>query len=60
MLKILNFLWTGSWHDHEWETVKVHPVYSEYDMRSDKIPIGQVYVLRCKICGDITTKKIAG
>jgi hypothetical protein len=59
MLKLLRFLITGDMHDHEWEIIgeeKVDYWYSNFD----KMPSSfvRIYVLRCKKCGAIKSRKI--
>jgi hypothetical protein len=40
--------------NHEWETVDVIPVYSN----GDPTPVGIMYVLKCKKCGEISQREI--
>ena len=39
---------------HEWETVDVIPVRSN----GDPTPVGIMYVLKCKKCGEISQREI--
>lgn len=48
MLKLLRFLWTGSWHDHHWEIVMRNAIVDEDDVR-----IGEKFTLQCKTCGEM-------
>lgn len=57
MLKLLRFLWTGSWHEHEWETIEVEKTQS-IGMDSMRVKNETtIYTLRCKSCGEIKFKK---
>ena len=56
MKKLLEFLWSGCWH--EWQTESITKVFSNADKTEDilsgkEIPIGKKYVLRCKKCGEL-------
>jgi hypothetical protein len=58
MKRLFAFLISGYWnepkrHEHEWETIEVHTVYTD----GNELPIGRKYILRCKVCGDIKTVK---
>lgn len=48
MLRLLKFLFTGSWHEHTWVTI------NEYSIQKDKAPdkqVGIMYVEKCHACG---------
>lgn len=45
MWRILKFLFTGSWHEHEWETLKDVGLNGEFGAK------GRRYTCRCKHCG---------
>ena len=47
MLKLLRFIWTGSWHEHEWE------IYDHGKIIRDGGPRATWYDLRCKTCGSM-------
>jgi len=47
MIRIINFLITGTWHIHRYE---VHKEYAT--------PIEHTIISRCKFCGKITTDEI--
>jgi len=53
MLKLFNFLWTGSWHDHEWEIIETSNVYEYSDA---PMKCGNKYTLQCKTCGNLKIK----
>ena len=55
MIKLLRFLWTGSWHEHDWETQER---ILFFDDDSGKRPIATKYILRCKHCGTIKKKEV--
>ena len=62
MRKLLEFLWSGCWH--EWETESIinivdsGPKVTLEDVAAGKVlPIGKKYLLRCKKCGDIKIVK---
>lgn len=62
MLRLLRFLFTGSFHEHEWETDRIIEVYTVdtdngYRRVSDT-PSATKYVLKCKICGNIKVKRV--
>lgn len=46
--------WIGHQCKHEWETIDVIPVYSN----GDPTPVGIMYVLKCKKCGEISQREI--
>lgn len=51
MFRLLKFLFTGSWHEHKWETI---------DKKKVKYERGDVttrFYLRCTECGTITTEE---
>lgn len=52
MLRILRFLWTGSWHEHIWETVKTVEVDGGYRGCPPSRTWTRFYC-RCKVCGTI-------
>lgn len=49
MIRILRFLFTGSWHEHNWETVRTDRLVDE-----NRVAIGSRHILRCKECGKIS------
>jgi len=62
MKRLFAFLISGYWnepkrHEHKWETVGIHNVYSGGKSVGEELPIGQKYILRCKTCGDIKSVK---
>lgn len=48
MIRILRFLWTGSWHTHEWDIIKEITVEIEGGDRWTR------FICQCKDCGTIT------
>ena len=46
MIRLLRFLWTGSWHMHEYKIVKSGPIVNSNDSN-----IGTYYECRCDKCG---------
>ena len=49
MIRLLRFLFTGSWHEHKWKTineVRIGP--------NGNFALGRLYVCRCQECGKIT------
>lgn len=55
MIRILRFLWTGSWHEHEWDFVEQINVW--YDFNNDNAPRRRDNVCKCKHCGVFKTFK---
>jgi len=60
MKRLLEFLWSGCWH--EWETESICKILDSSkgvtleDVATGKfLPIGRKYVLRCKKCGELKT-----
>jgi hypothetical protein len=47
MIRLIKFLFTGSWHEHKWETIKVRTVESDSGGR------WFVYECKCETCGKI-------
>lgn len=47
MYRILKFLFTGSWHEHQWEVIQKGTL--GYNGRVS----GYRHILQCKHCGDI-------
>ena len=56
MLRILRFLWTGSWHEHKWKIIEKLRVFREGDVEQG-IPIYFERVCQCEHCGTIKTFK---
>jgi len=52
MLRLIRFLITGSWHEHEWVVIREGELTSHCGAR------GTRYILQCKTCGDIKNKDI--
>ena len=48
------FIGNFSVHEHEWETIKIIDLYSEYY----ELPVEKKYILCCKKCGNIKSKKV--
>lgn len=48
MWRIFKFLFTGSWHEHTWETIKEGKIVNDYDEY-----IGTYHNLRCTKCGNL-------
>jgi len=48
MWRLLKFIVTGSWHEHEWEIIQ------ECNLTDDFGASGQRYHCRCVKCGKIT------
>lgn len=46
--------WLTDRHRHEWETIEV----GEAVRVKDETVVGKVYTLRCKVCGDVESRKI--
>lgn len=46
MIRILRFLWTGSWHEHVWETLQQVPCIDPSDGRR-----WTRFYCRCKLRG---------
>lgn len=53
MLRLLRFLWTGSWHEHKWEHVEKNKVYAEVDGKQSSMPRYFERVCKCEHCGTI-------
>lgn len=58
MKRLLEFLWSGCWH--EWETESMCKIFDSGSKGIDivsgtTLPIGRKYVLRCKKCGELKT-----
>ncbi len=56
MLRLLRFLWTGSWHEHKWKVIKETKVYNM--TVSKELPDHLLYTQECEICGILQTKKV--
>ena len=57
MIRLLKFLWTGSWHEHKCETIKSINVYEGDKVKGD-IPSKLIIVMRCTGCGEFKKFKI--
>lgn len=55
MLRLLKFLWTGSWHECNWEYFRKIKVYEK---DNDRMPIAYEYHLKCKTCGNIKVVRV--
>lgn len=53
MWRLLKYLITGSFHEHEWETIKSGKRYRNNNVAGE-MPSGYWYDVRCKKCGKIT------
>jgi hypothetical protein len=51
MLRLIKFLFTGSWHEHKWKII------DQGSLTTDFGP-GTWYDLQCETCGNIKTKKV--
>lgn len=51
MLRLIKFLFTGSWHEHKWKIIKQGPLITDFGK-------GIWYDLQCETCGNIKTKKV--
>lgn len=54
------YRWLFDTHRHEWETIKEKP-YQIFEARFSLVrptENGSIYVLRCKTCGDIKSRKV--
>jgi hypothetical protein len=47
MIRILKFLFTGSWHEHQWEVIE------KGSLKQGGRVIGYRHILQCKHCGNI-------
>lgn len=58
MKKLIEFLFSGCWH--EWETIKEvkYTTTTKYVDGRSREDVYTVYTLRCKKCGEITSKQI--
>jgi len=55
MIRLLRFLWTGSWHEHKWvHMVKTHLLDPDH---LDGPPTRIDYVRECEHCGVVKTFK---
>lgn len=45
MLRLLRFLWTGDWHVHRWQDIRVAKVDGGNDNTYTR------YYCRCEVCG---------
>lgn len=52
MLKLIRFLFTGSWHEHRWEIINKSFVTSDLGSTYDE------YTLQCIKCGNLKRKAI--
>ena len=52
MIRILKFLFTGSWHEHKWETI------ARGSLHQGRSLVGQRYTMRCDCCGEIKHKDL--
>lgn len=50
MIRLLKFLFTGTWHEHKWETI------GRGTLHQGRSLVGQRYTLRCTQCGDVKCK----
>lgn len=53
--------WLTDAHHHEWETAKENPyIHWKTNLGGEKYKAGEgiLYTLRCKTCGDITSRKV--
>jgi hypothetical protein len=57
MLRILKFLFTGTWHKHVWteihhEKVSARPRWMRHETElSGWVHVGHSYIMECKVCG---------
>ena len=56
MLRLLRFLWTGSWHEHKWKQVDSTNVFVK-EIDTDR-PNYIILTLQCETCGEIKTTRI--
>jgi predicted restriction endonuclease len=62
MFRLIKFLITGSWHEHEWE--EIDSVTTDYfnsrKFRDGELPTRtkRTYVYQCKKCGIHRTKRV--
>lgn len=54
MIRLLRFLWTGSWHDHQWETIGQNSFTDDWGLW---LRHGTQHILQCKTCGNIKKVK---
>ena len=55
MWRLLKFIVTGSWHEHEWETTKEEELYTNEDY---KYAWKTRYTMKCKGCGNMKKKEL--
>ena len=59
MKRLFAFLISGYWnepkrHEHEWETIVITRVHERLDDGTlTEFPVKDIYILRCKTCGDV-------
>lgn len=57
MIKLLQFLFTGSWHEHIYEVFEELNLHPKDITKYGGLPYGKIIVSRCK-CGKIKQDRI--
>ena len=54
MFRIIKFLFTGIWkqHEHNWEIMEEGTIYKD-----GTTVVGKMYILKCSTCGEIKSNK---
>ncbi len=50
MFRLLKFLFTGSWHEHQWKIIKIVKV-CDFDASGAEYQMGRKYIQQCEKCG---------
>lgn len=56
MWRLLKFIVTGSWHEHEWETIKEEELYNLVNGKWENTHTR--YTMKCKGCGNMKKKEL--